>query len=104
MTTTMSDTFNTTPVVEAATVLTLKAHRRATRPALEEATLHVEQILGEHVADIAPGASACADFENDTIEIDMILTGSSPTELHQQLATIIGTLEQHSALDRGAGS
>jgi hypothetical protein len=88
----------TTPVIEAAAVLTLKVQRHVPRAVLEEATFHVEQILGEHAADIAPGASACADFENDTIEIDMTLTGNSSAELHQQLATIIDTLDRHSAL------
>jgi hypothetical protein len=94
----MSEALRNVPVVKAATVLTLKARSRVSRPDLEEATLHVEQILDEHAADLAPGASACADFGNDTIEIDMTLTGA-PAELHQQLAVIIDTLERHNALE-----
>lgn len=90
---------STVPNVRANTVLTLKAHSHVTHPALEKTTLHVEQILSKFAADIAPGASACADFENDAIEIGITQTGSSPAELHRQLATIIGTLERHNALE-----
>lgn len=97
-------TTHTTPAIEATAVLTLKASRHVARQALEDAVFHVERILGEHVADIALGASACADFEHDTIEIDIFLTGHSPTELHRHLASVIDTLEQHCALDINDGS
>ena len=95
---TMSNTLRTAPAIEAAAVLTLKAPRGVSRRTLEETAFHIERILGEHVADIAPGASACANFENDSIEIDVSLTGHSPTELHQRLATIIDVLERQRAL------
>lgn len=90
---------STTPATEAAVVLTLEATRHTSREALEEATFRVERILDEHMADIAPGASACADFEHHSIEIDISLAGLPPTELHRRLATIVDTLEQHCALD-----
>ena len=83
--------------IEASALITLKAPRRVPRELLEAAAIHVEDVLGEQVADIAPGASACADFEHDTIEIDVTLVGGSPAELHRHLARVIGALEQHSA-------
>ncbi len=88
--------------IEASALITLKAPQRVPRELLEAAAFHVEEVLGDHVADIAPGASACADFEHDTIEIDVTLVGGSPAELHQRLAIVIGALEQHSALVIGA--
>lgn len=88
--------------IEAAALITLKAPRPVPRGLLEAAAFRVEEVLGEHVADIAPGASACADFEHDTIEIDITLVGSSLAELHQGLAIVIGALERHSALVIGA--
>lgn len=88
--------------IEASALITLKASQRMPRELLEAAAFHVEEVLGDHVADIAPGASACADFEHDTIEIDITLVGSSPAELHQHLAVVIGALEQHSALVIGS--
>ncbi|HWY18056.1 MAG TPA: hypothetical protein VNY27_05015 [Solirubrobacteraceae bacterium] len=95
----MNDILRTVPAIEGAAVLTLKASRDVSRRTLEETALDIEQILGEHVADIAPGASACANFENDSIEIDVSLTGDSPTELHQRLAAIIGVIERQRALN-----
>jgi hypothetical protein len=94
-----SDLPSTTPATEAAVVLTLEATRHISREALEEATFRVERILDEHMADIAPGASACADFEHHSVEIDISLAGLPPTELHRRLATIVDTLEQRCALD-----
>jgi hypothetical protein len=99
MATTMSDILKTAPAVEATAVLTLKAPRHVPRQVLEDVTFEVERILGEYVAKIAPGASACADFAHDSIEIDVSLTGRSPTELHQHLATVIDTIERHCKLD-----
>ncbi len=90
---------STTPEIEADVVLTLRATRHISRETLEGFTFQVQRILDEHMADIAPGASACADFEHDSVEIDISLTGFSPTELHQRLATIVGALERHHALD-----
>jgi ethanolamine utilization microcompartment shell protein EutL len=95
----MSNTSRTVPAVEATAVLILNAPRDVSRKALEEATFQIERTLGERVADLAPGASACADFEDKAIEIDVSLTGDSPTELHRHLATIIDVLERHCALD-----
>jgi hypothetical protein len=99
MVTTMSDIAKAAPAVEASAVLTLKAPRHVPRQVLEDATFEVERILGEHVAKIAPGASACADFAHDSIEIDVSLTGRSLTELHQHLATVIEAIERHCELN-----
>ncbi len=96
---TMSKTLRVSPVMEAAVVLTLETPQAISRAALEEAAISVERILDEHVSQITRGASGCADFEHERIEIDMVLTGDSPAELHRQLAIVIGTLEQHCALD-----
>jgi hypothetical protein len=96
----MSKTLRATPVIEAAVILTLKAARNLSREEFEEATLYVEQILNEHVAQ---SASACADFEHESIEIDMILTSDSLAELHQQLAIIVGTLEENCTLSVHGG-
>jgi hypothetical protein len=100
---TMSDISRTVAAIEATAVLTLKAPRHVSRQALEEASFDVERILGEHAADIAPGASACANFENDSIEVDVSLTGDSSTELHRHLATIIDTLDRHHPLNVHGG-
>jgi hypothetical protein len=100
MATRMSKTLRSAPVIEAVVVLTLKAMpTNVSREDLEQATIYVEQILNENVAEIVQGASACADFEHESIEIDMILRGDSPAALHQQLASVIGTLEEHRTLD-----
>jgi 6-phosphofructokinase len=91
----MDDALTTAGIIEAAAVLTLEVRDHVSHAALEQATIHVEQVLGDHASDIAPGASACADFENETIEIDVTLVERSSAELHQQLATIIDALDRH---------
>jgi hypothetical protein len=94
----VSETLTAPQLIEAAVVLTLKVAPNVSREDLEKATLHVEGILDKHASQIARGASACADFERESIEIDLVLTGGSPAELHQQLAIVIGTLEENCTL------
>jgi hypothetical protein len=99
MNTMTSNIPSVTPEVEAAIVLTLQATGQISREALEETVFRVERVLEEHLANIAPGASACADFEHDSVEIDISLTGLTSTELHRHLATIVDTLEQECVWD-----
>lgn len=99
-----SNTPNATPEVEATVVLRLQATGQISREALEETVFRVERVLEEHLADLAPGASASADFEHDSVEIDITLTGLTSTELHRDLATIVDTLEHHCTLDAHDGA
>jgi type II secretory pathway component PulF len=66
------------------------------REELEAATMHVESVLAEHTNSITEGASASANFADCSIEIDLMLDGSSVGELHEKLAQVITQLEQHS--------
>lgn len=84
--------------VEASVELTLSAGEIVPRDVLEQLTEDVEDVLSEHVADIAPGASASANFAENSIEIDLVLEGASPAEVHQRLAEVIARLQQHGGL------
>jgi hypothetical protein len=90
--------------VEASMVLTLSAGETVPRSVLEDLTVHVEEVLGEHVADIAPGASASANFPTSSIEIDLVLEGETPADVHQLLAVVIARLERHCGMNIRTGS
>jgi len=55
----------------------------------------VEHVLEEHANSLTNGASATANFVDETIEIDVWLQGSSVSEVQQKLALIVTQLEQH---------
>src|SRR5579859_4515436 len=84
--------------VEASVSLVLSASESVPREVLEDLTLHVEEVLEEHAADIAPGASASANFATSSIEIDAVLEGEDPAEVHRRLAELISCLQQHGGL------
>ena len=88
-------------LLTAEVILTLQAAEPISRDALEEATLHVEDVLIEHVTEIADGASASANFENCAIEIDMLLSGASQADIHQQIAGVLMVLDKYCALKLG---
>jgi hypothetical protein len=85
-------------LVTAEVILTLQAVQPVSRDELEEATLHVEEVFAEHLADLTGGASASANFETCSIEIDLALSGPSRADIHQQTAQVIAALDEHSAL------
>ena len=84
--------------VEANAVLTLTAGEALPRDDLESLTAHVEEVLRVHAEDIAPGASASANFATNSIEIDLVLEGETPADVHRRLAEVIGRLQQHGGL------
>jgi hypothetical protein len=85
-------------VLTAEVVLTLQAAQTLPREELEEATLHVADVLAEYITEISDGASASANFETCSIEIDMLLTGPSQADVHGQLTRVIAALDEHCAL------
>lgn len=84
--------------VEANAVLTLSAGEFVPREVLEDLALHVEEVLQEHVNDVAPGASATANFASNSIEIDLVLEGDTAAAVHARLADVIGRLQEHGGL------
>jgi hypothetical protein len=88
-------------LLTAEVILTLQATQPVPREALEEATMHVEDVLIEHMADISDGASASANFEASSIEIDMLLSGSTQADIHQQIAQVLIALDKYCALKLG---
>jgi hypothetical protein len=91
----------TTPnvMLEMEAVLRLASLLPVSREQLEEATMEVERALDEHTLDVADGASASADFQTDSIEIDVRLVGASVSELHQKVALIVTQLDRYCSLD-----
>jgi hypothetical protein len=88
-------------LLTAEVILTLQATQTVPREALEDATLHVEEVLIEHMVDIADGASASANFEASSIEIDLLLSGNTQADIHQQIAQVLIALDKYCALKLG---
>lgn len=95
---------NQSELVSAEVILTLQAAQRVPRSELEEATLHVDEVLAEHLVDLTDGASASANFKTCSIEIDLALSGPSRADIHQQMAHIIAALDEHCELNLRPGS
>lgn len=89
--------------VEASVEVTLSAGEAVPRSVLEDLTLHVEEVLHRHADEIAPGASASANFATNSIEIDLVLEGNNPVEVHKLLAEVISRLQQHGGLNIRTG-
>jgi hypothetical protein len=87
------------PPIEAEVVIMLAPRNGPVpRETLEDTTLHVEDVLTTHGAEIAPGASASTNLDAGTIEIDAVIEAMSPAELHQKIGGLIEVLFLHSAL------
>jgi hypothetical protein len=81
--------------IEMEVVLNLAATEPVGRQALEEATMEVQGVLDEHVLASTQGASASANFEMGCIELDIILTGATMSELYQVIALIVTQLDRY---------
>jgi hypothetical protein len=92
---TMSMAPITGQTIEMEAVLRLAPVAEVTREALEDATMEVEQVLESHALAITDGASASANFETSSVEIDIVLTGASVGELHQKVALIVTQLDRY---------
>jgi hypothetical protein len=55
---------------------------------LEDLTISIESALSEHAAEIAPGASASANFADRAIELDFSIT-ATPTKVHQVAGEVL---------------
>ncbi len=87
------------PTIEAEVVIMLAPGAGPVpRETLEDTTLHVEDVLTRHGADIAPGASASTNLVAGTIEIDAVIEATTPAELHQKISELMEVLASHSAL------
>jgi len=73
--------------IEMEAILRLAPARSVTRADLEDATMEVERVLEQYALEITDGASASANFETPSIEIDIVLTGGSIGELYQKVAS-----------------
>jgi hypothetical protein len=82
-------------MIEMETILGLAPANPVDRGALEAATMEVEQVLEQHALGITEGASASANFETETIEIDVVLRGETMSELYQKVALIVTQLDRH---------
>jgi hypothetical protein len=76
-------------------VLGLAPVTPVSREELEDLTMEVEAALEERVVDLTDGASASANFEDGCIEVDVILDGSTMSELCQKVALIVTQLDRH---------
>ncbi len=81
--------------IEMEAILRLAPVDPVSREALEDAAMEVDQVLEQYALAITDGASASANFETGSVEIDIVLTGSSMGELHQKVALIVTQLDRY---------
>jgi hypothetical protein len=81
--------------IEMEAILGLAPVKPVGREELERATMEVERVLDDHVLEITGGASASANFETGHIEIDLVLTGATMSELYQKVALIVTQLDRY---------
>jgi hypothetical protein len=55
---------------------------------LEDLTIWVEDALGDRAAEIAPGASASANFASRSIELDFAVM-ATPVEIHHLVGEVV---------------
>jgi hypothetical protein len=84
--------------IEMEAILRLAPARPVTRADLEDATMEVERVLEQYALEITDGASASANFETPSIEIDIVLTGGSIGELYQKVALIVTQIDRYCSL------
>lgn len=82
-------------MIEMEAILCLAPVDPVSREALEDATMEVDQVLEQYALAITDGASASANFETGSVEIDIVLTGASMGELHQKIALIVTQLDRY---------
>jgi hypothetical protein len=82
-------------MIEMEGILALAPVTPIDRAELERVTMDVEEVLDEHVIAITSGASASADFEMGQIEIDIVLTGATMSELYQKVALIVTQIDRY---------
>lgn len=56
---------------------------------LEELTILIEDALTAHAAHLAPGASACANLADRTIELDFRVEAESPEAMHRKVGEVV---------------
>ena len=93
--TTMTTQSATHQIIEIEVIVRLAPTLRVDRPVLEAATMEIERILDQHALGITHGASASANFEAGTVEIDVVLSGETMSELSQKVALIVTQLDRH---------
>jgi hypothetical protein len=86
-------------IIEMEGILALEPTNQVGREALEDATMDVERVLDEYVLPITNGASASANFENGSIEVDIVLQGATVGELYQKIALIVTQLDRYCDLN-----
>lgn len=100
----------TEPVIEMEGILGLAPVHPIEREEFERVTMEVERVLDEHVLAITEGASASTNFELGQIEIDLMLTGATMSEIYQKVALIVTQLDRYcdnmnlAPLTAGAGN
>lgn len=82
-------------MIEMEAILSLAPVNPVDRESLEAATMEVENVLDQHALGITEGASASANFDTGTIEIDVVLTGETMSELYQKVALVVTQLDRH---------
>jgi len=87
--------WTTGQTVEIEAIVRLAPLAPVSRETLEEATIDVEQVLAQQTLEITGGASASANLQTGSIEIDVALTGETMGELAQKLALIVTRLDHH---------
>lgn len=92
-------TVATGQTIEMEGILSLAPVDPVGREALEDATMDVERVLDEYVLAITNGASASANFENGSIEVDIVLQGATMSELYQKVALIVTQLDRYCDLN-----
>jgi hypothetical protein len=85
--------------IEMEAILGLAPINAVDRGALEDATMEVERVLDEYVVPITDGASASANFEEGCIEVDIVLTGATMSELYQKVALIVTQLDRYCTMN-----
>jgi len=86
-------------MIEMEAVLGLAPVHPVARTALEDTTMEVERVLHEYVLAITDGASASANFETGCIEVDVVLTGATMSELYQKVALIVTQLDRYCGMN-----
>jgi hypothetical protein len=86
-------------MIEMEAVLGLAPVHPIAREALEDTTMEVERVLDEYVVPITDGASASANFENGCIEVDLVLTGATMSELYQKVALVVTQLDRYCGIN-----
>lgn len=79
---------------EHEVVLTLVATVPLSREELEALTLHAEGVLVDKATDIALGASAAANFRDNSIEVDFVVSAASPAEIYEQVGRVMRILQE----------